>query len=236
MAYDPTKTTWLNPNIQYLFDNEIIEYDIKDAGFSLIKQHRLLPQDKIDWLTAMEKMQRHITIGKMQGNDKEFSKALMNRFAEIRAIFISANNLSDSNIISVKKDAIFTIGECPKIKFGRIDFAQKNRYSSYVRFIDNRDIEVYYNSGHMEIKGIGDSGINRHRLYILEFIKTMISYIECRNHSVKRYLKKFIDDYKGMRLEDEYYIEFNNISREYNPLYNFQKLIIPFTQIVLKEL
>ena len=236
MGYSPEKSVWLNPNIEYLFDNDIIEYDIKDAGFSLIKQHRLLPQDKIDWLTSMEKMQRHITIGKMQGNDKEFSRILMTKFAEIRAIFISANNLNDSNIISVKKDAIFTIGECSKIKFGKIDFAQKNRFSSYVRFIDNRDIEVYYNSGHMDIKGIGDSGINRHRLYILEFIKTMVSYLEGRNHSAKRYLKKFIDDYKGMRLEDEFYIEFNNISREYNPLYNFQKLIIPFTQIVLKEL
>ena len=161
---------------------------------------------------------------------------LMDKFADIRAIFISANNLSDNNIISVKKDAIFTIGECNKIKFGKIDFAQKNRYSSYLRFINNRDIEVYYNSGHMEVKGIGDSAINRHRLYILEFIKTMISYLESRNQSAKRYLKKFIDDYKGMRLEDEFYVEFNNISMDYNPLYNFQQLIIPFTQIVLKEL
>lgn len=236
MGYLPEKSVWTNPDIEYIFDNEIIEYDIRDAGFSLIKQYKLLPQEKINWLSSMEKMHRHITIGKMQGADKEFSKALMNKFAEIRKIFVAANNLSDSNIVSVKKDAIFTIGNCSHVKFGKIEFAQKNKYTSYVRFVNNRDIEIYYNSGNMEIKGIGDSAINRHRLYILEFIKTMISYIESRNHSVKRYLKRFIDDYKSMKLEDEFYIEFNNVSRDYNPLFNYQKLVIPFTQILLKEM
>lgn len=236
MSYDPTKSTWLNPNIEYLFDNEIIEYDIRDAGFSIIKYYKLLSPEVIKDLTNMEKMQRHITIGKMQGKDKEFSKALMNKFAEVRAVFVSANNLSDNNIISVKKDAIFTIGECSKIKFGKIEFASKNSYSSYIRFIDNMNIEIYYNSGNMDIKGMGDSAINRHRLYILEFIKSMISHLESRDSSVKRYLKKFIDDYKAMNLDEEFYIEFNNISKEFNALHNFQKLIIPFTQIVLKEL
>ena len=236
MAYNPSKTTWLNPNIEYLFDNEIIEYDIKDAGFNIIKYYKLLSPEQIKMLTDLGKMERHITIGKMQGRDKDFSKALMNKFAEVRAVFVSVNNLSDDNIVSVKKDAIFTIGECKQIKFGRIEFVAKNRYSSYLRFIDNMNIEVYYNSGGMDIKGMGDSAVNRHRLYTLEFIKTMISNLESRDQSAKRNLKKFIDDYKAMKLEDEYYIEFNNMSREFNPLYNFQKLVIPFTQIILKEL
>ena len=41
--YNPSQTTWLNPNIEYLFGDEIIDYDMKDAGFNLIKQYRLLP-------------------------------------------------------------------------------------------------------------------------------------------------------------------------------------------------
>lgn len=236
MSYDPKKTTWLNPNIEYLFDNEIVEYDIKDAGFSIIKHYKLLSPEIIKNLTDLGKRERHIAVGKMQGIDKNFSKALMDKFAEVRAIFVSANNLSDNNIISVKKDAIFTIGECNKIKFGKIEFASKNRYSSYLRFIDNMNIEIYYNSGNMDIKGMGDSAINRHRLYMLEFIKSMISQLECRNSSAKRSLKRFIDDYKAMKLDEEYYIEFNNMSRDYNPLFNFQKIVIPFTQILLKEL
>jgi hypothetical protein len=64
----------------------------------------------------------------------------------------------------------------------------------------------------------------------------MISKLESRDTSIKRYLRKFIDDYKGMKLDEEFYIEFNNISRDFNPLFNFQKLIIPFAQIILKEM
>ena len=47
MSYNPSKTTWFNPDIEYLFNNEIIEYDMKDAGFNIIKQFKLLPDIKI---------------------------------------------------------------------------------------------------------------------------------------------------------------------------------------------
>lgn len=236
MTYDPSKSTWLNPNIEYLFDNEIIEYDIRDAGFTIIKYYRLLSPSKIKELELLEKMERHRTVGKLQGADKGFSKALMNKFAEVRSVFISANNLSDDNIISVKKDAIFTIGKCNRIKFGKIEFVPKNEYTSYIRFVNNMNIEIYYNSGIMDVKGIGNSVLNRHRFYILEFIKHVIHHLETKDVSIKRYMKKFIDDYKNMKLDEEYYLEFNNLSRDLNPLYNFQKLIIPFIHIIMKEI
>ena len=51
--YNPNRSNWFNPNIQYLFDEEIIEYDIRDAGFSLIRQYKLLSPDKIQELGAM---------------------------------------------------------------------------------------------------------------------------------------------------------------------------------------
>lgn len=236
MRYDPSRSTWLNPDIEYLFDNEIIEYDIRDAGFSIIKYYKLLDPDVIKELSLMEKMHRHITIGKLQGKDKDFSKRLMDKFTEVRSVFISVNDLSDNNIISVKKDAIFTIGECGKIKFGKIEFVPKNKYSSYIRFVNNMNIEIYYGSGMVDIKGMGTHAINRHRLYLLEFIKHMIRCFESKDISIKRYLKRFIDDYKTSKLDEEYYLEFNNLSRNINPLYNFQKLIIPITQIVLREI
>lgn len=237
MSYDPQKSTWVNPNIEYLFSGEIIEYDMRDAGFNLIQQYRLLPQEKIQELMKLGKGEtRHRAIGILQGKDKAFSKALLDKFAEIRTVFISANNLSDNNIISVKKDAIYTIGQCSKLQFGRIEFAEKNKYSSYVRFTDNMGIEVYYSSNTVDIKGMGDSAINRHRLYMLDFIKSMISYLEQNNSYAKRYLRGFTQDYKMGDLDEEFYVEFNNLSRDLNPIFNYQKIIIPFTQITLKEL
>lgn len=237
MGYDPRKSTYLNPNIEYLFNGEIIEYDIQDAGFSLIKQYHLLPDEKIKELSMMEKGgERHRAIGMLQRDDKVLSKALSDKFAEVRMIFIASNNLTDNDILSVKKDAIYTIGQCQKLKFGVIRFVPKNRYTSYIRFPNIQNLEIYYSPEAMDIKGIGESGINRHRLYMMEFLRTVISMIEDSNGRVKRYLMKFVNEYKNNELEDVFYLEFNNASRTLNPVFNFQNIIVPLVNIILREM
>ena len=235
--YNPYKSTWLNPSIEYLFGQDIIEYDIRDAGFNIIKQYKLLPDDKIRELSIMQKGdQRHIAIGKLQRDDKILSTKLMEKFAEVRAIFLSANNLTDDNIISVKKDAIYTIGTCNRLKFGGIEFINKNHYTSYIRLPDINNLEMYYNQDRIDIKGMSDHAVNRHRLYMYEFIKSIIQMIENNDPKVKRVIMRFINDYKYQNLDEEFYIEFNNMSRELNPLFNYKNIIIPLTQIILKEM
>lgn len=235
--YDPSKTTWLNPNIEYLFGNEIFEYDIRDAGFSLIKQYKLLPDSKIKELSMMNKgVERHIEIGKIQRDNKEFSSKLLDKFAEIRSIFISANNLSSNDILSVKKDAIYTIGQCNRLKFGSIEFCPKNYYSSYIRFGEISNLEIYYSDINIDIKGMGNHAINRHRLYMLEFLRSTINMIENNDSKIKRTIIRFINDYKTQNLDEEFYIEFNNASREINPIFNYKNIIIPLVNIILKEM
>lgn len=235
--YNPLNTTWLNPNIEYLFDETIIEYDLRDAGFNLIKQYHLLPEEKIRELTSLGKgIERHIAIGKLQRNDKEFSKLLNNKFAEMRAIFISANNLTDNDILSVKKDAIYTIGECSKLRFGHtLEFARKNVYSSYLRLPNIQNLEIYYSEDGVDIKGMSDSSINRHRLYMMDFIRETISLLELKDPKVKRKMKQFIKEYKSFELDEGYYLEFNNMSKDINPFFNFTNVLVPLAQIILKE-
>ena len=236
MVYDPIKTTWLNPGIEYLFNDEIIEYDIRDAGFSLIKEFKLLPEIQIRELERMGKgFNRHVAIGKIQRDDKIFSKALNDRFADARRAFIAGNNISDSNIVSVKKDAIFTIGSVERLKFGIVEFDKKNSYSSYIRFSSVNNLELYYHNHTFDIKGMSDISVDKHRLWMLEFLQKIVPMIESKNISVKRYMMNFIDDYKSQRLDDEYYIEFNNLSSSYNPIFNYQKIIIPLMQIITRE-
>lgn len=236
MGYNPSKSTWLNPDIEYLFNNEIIEYDIRDAGFSLIKQFKLLPDDKIRELTSLDKgFERHRAIGMLQRNNSELSKSLSDKFTEIRTIFLGANKLSDNNIISVKKDAIYTIGPCSKLKFGSIVFIAKNNYTSYIRFPNVNNIEIYYSSGTMDVKGIGDVSLNKHRLYMMEFLRHTISMLELKDIRIKRWITNFIGDYKSGDL-DEFYLEFNNLSKDINPIYNYQNIIVPMVQIILREM
>ncbi len=233
--YDTMKATWVNPNIEYLFDQEIIEYDIRDAGFSLIKEYHLLPDSKIRELESLEKgIERHKAIGVLQKNS-EFSKSLLNKFAEIRKIFISMNHLSDDQIISVKKDAIFTIGQCDILRFGNVTFVKKNVYSSYLRFRTINNLEIYYAEDQFDIKGMSDRAINTHRLYMIDFLKKLIPLIENQDLRSKRLMKIFIMEYKYSKLEPEYYIEFNNISKDFRPLFNYKNLLIPLIHIINRE-
>lgn len=235
--YDYKKSTWLNPNIEYLFNADIIEYDMKDGGFSLIKQFNLLPQEKIKELERIDKgIMRHIEVGKLQRENKEFSKSLNDKFAEVRRIFITSNGLTDNDIISVKKDAIFTTKPCKRVNFGKVHFADKNHYTSYIRFPNINNIEIYYGDNGIDIKGMGDIAVNTHRLYLIEFLKNTINMIENKDARTKRYVCKFISDYKFNNLGSEtYYLEFNNKSRDFNALFNYKNLLIPIIQIVQRE-
>jgi len=236
VSYNPSKSTYTNPNIEYLFNSEIIEYDMQDAGLSIIKTYGLLPKVDIQSLEGLDKDARNRQVGILQINNKFLKDSLLEKFAEMRKLFIEANDLTDHRIISVKKDAIYVIGECKNLKFGKVVFVKKNEYSSYIRLAANNNIEIYYKDRTLDIKGIGDITLNRHRLYLMEFLDKIISDIEMKNVSVKRYIVKFISDYKAMRLEDGFYLEFNNMSRDINPIYNYEKVIVPLVQIIMKEL
>ena len=236
MGYNPSKSTWLNPNIEYLFNDDIIEYDIHDAGFSLIQQYQLLPPEKIKELERIPKgIQRHIQVGVLQRDDKEFSKRLSDKFTEVRALFMMMNQLKDDSIISVKKDAIYTIGKVKRTTFGKVKFMEKNHYSSYIRFPDITNLELYYGENGIDVKGMGDAAVNRHRLYMLEFLRKSIKSIEEQDSSVKRKFMRFFNQYKFDELDEEFYIEFNNVSRDQNKLFNYANLLIPLLKIIMRE-
>lgn len=237
MKYLSEKSTWFNPSIEYLFNSIIYEYDIKNAGFSIIKAYNLLTDQEIRQLNQMEKKQQIIEIGKKMGQNREFSENLTRQFGEIRKFFIDSNYITDNDLIAVKKDALFCTKECRNLNFGGIEFRVKNQYSSYIRFPYNNNLEIYYNDGgKIDVKGISEINLNKHRLFMLEFIKKIINYLEDKNLFIKRYFKKFVDSYRFLELENEFYLEFNNLSNQINPLFNYQNVIIPFAQIITKEI
>ena len=54
---------FINDNIPFLFSKDIYEYDMKDAGFSLTQEFKLLPQSKIDYLAKLKKDKRKVEMG-----------------------------------------------------------------------------------------------------------------------------------------------------------------------------
>lgn len=230
--YSPDIPTWLNPSIQYLFGREIIEYDIKSAGLSITKAYHLLPDEIIQRWETMEKKQRNIHLGLERRDNKTFSKQLSEKFAEVRKFFLMFNQLKESDIISVKNDAIFTVGEQSVLTFGEIEFRPKNRYHSYVRFMDKIEVLI---GDQVDVKGMGVNATNSHRLYLLTFIQEIASKIEQRSPGAIRSCIRFIDEFKTGKLEDPYYLEFTPQCRKQDPMQVYMNVLIPLLEISMRE-
>ena len=55
---------WMNPNIQYVFGKNIVEYDMQSASLSVSRRFKLIPDDRLDILERMPKDIIRLTNGK----------------------------------------------------------------------------------------------------------------------------------------------------------------------------
>lgn len=204
--------TYTNPNIAFLFNKEIIEYDMKDAGFSLTREYNLLDDKTITKLSKYEKNKRKVTLGKIQRDDKEYRDSLKESFKLARKEFIESNNIEDNDIIAIKKDAIFVKSRCKHRSFGNfIEFRPKNTYTSYIQLGNKgKRLEFYYNIDVLDIKGISEENYSLHQNYMIKFIKSFFLRMETEdNENVIKFAKRFIDRYKRKELEVGYYRTFD---------------------------
>ena len=249
------KSNYLNRNIDALFDTNIIEYDLSSANTSLSREYGLLPIETVEELDSLPNQLRKVHFGKLMRKDKSISKKLSRAFEDIRRRFIVENKLEDIDILSIKKDAIFVIDPLYKVKttnFGHCTFRDKNKYSSYL-FLKN--IELYINRDRIDVKGINDSYVEKHKEYILDFVKNVVDLkVKASDPSVYyRYISKFVTDYKLGDLDPHYYREFNGNSLfkivdsdlsfkdlefispiyEIDRTYNFDNVILPLVRIMV---
>lgn len=211
------KTLYLNKDLSYLFNCEIIEYDMKRAGLSLIQSKLFKLRDyvgekKIKELEFMGKEECNKEIGVMQKN-KEFAKLLLETFAEARKMFFEANDIPNNNILAIKKDAIFIINKrCEHCIFDTINFRIKNVYYGYMYL---NKCEFYYKDSMspIDVKGIDDEILQAHQDYMLDFIRDVFTLANNQDiESIQSHLLKFISAYRSLNLDKEYYRNLNSTS------------------------
>ena len=141
------RDTYLNKDIPYLFGKNIYEYDIHHAGISITREFSLLPEESIDKIEQKAKNKKEIAtlLGLIQREDKEFKEKLAKGFVKARQLFFESNGIEDNEILSIKKDAIFTLKPCKKVTFGFIEFNMKHLYSSYLILVNMNFIIIWMN-------------------------------------------------------------------------------------------
>ena len=175
------RDTWLNPGIPFTFNRNIIEYDMQSAGLSLIQEFQLLPQSRIDALVAIPtKEKRNRAIGMIERKNKDLVEKKKLAFQTAREMFFVKNRLEESDVLSIKKDAIFTTREVTETDFGKyIHFRKKNQYTSYLR-VGKQKLELYCNSVQhkIDVKGIGDEMVELHTEGLLKFFSSFVTQME----------------------------------------------------------
>ena len=224
------KPRWTNPTDLYI--GEIIEYDMSDGGFSIIKEENLLPASEIKRLEKLPKgFERNDAVGKLKYSKnpdiRDTGKKLEKLFAKYRIMFASNNNVDISEIFSIKRDAVFLTRYADQLEFGNyIIFKEKHKYDIYFLLGQNelvtnfesrhRTYEIYYDTftGDIAIKGISDEKIEKyHTSGILSVIKKYLRYVSRFDYQgATKYIVGVIDDYKFHRLPIDCYREFNDES------------------------
>lgn len=204
------KHNYTNKLIEYLVSREIIEYDIKEAGFNLVKKYHLLSQGKIEQLELLSKDERKISLGYMQKYDKDFADKLNEKFVEARRLFFESNDIKADDVLSIKKDAIFMLRRCHNIEFDNILFREKNIYTSYY-YLNKK--EIYLNKDGLDLKGIKDDKLELHKDYMLDLLFKLLRMVELSSkRQLIANLKEVSYFYKNRKLHIEYYRELNSDS------------------------
>ena len=193
----------------------IREYDMSKANISILYYKHLISKEQYDYLYTAPRMERQVTVGLMQKNDPELSKSLLSGFAEARQLFYDANGITQDDIVSVRKDAIFVLNKVPKdTDFGCLHFTCRNTYNVFCKLLDK--IEAYYavssDDEFLDIKGIGDETLKLHEGYMSDILATIFSCSMVSAKDAIDIIQNISSLYLNWQINPNNYREFNNRS------------------------
>lgn len=159
----------------YLLDTRIVEYDIEKANINILYSKGAISKSTFDGLLRAPKMQREVAVGRMIRREPQLQDVLDEGITEARKGLFLALGIPDECILSIKNDAVFVIfgGIPPVIQNIEINefvrFRPKGIYSSFYKIFRKEfyyDFDPISNKEGMDIKGIGDYGIEMNRQFI----------------------------------------------------------------------
>ena len=211
-----SKVYYTNKYIEYLINVYVREYDIRRAGPSALLVGGCINKKQFDWLCSLPRMDRQIQTGLILKRHPEFEDVRKGIIENSRRLFLDSNNLEESDILSIKNDAIYVIKKNPtvtKFENGIIEFVPKHVYTSYYRY---QRTEMYYfgdvalNQEQIDIKNISDDNVIKHKEYMLDFLFYLFNLAQTSSvQEVISCLQHTMIEYINLNMPMGYYREFN---------------------------
>ena len=203
------KMIWMNDQIQFLFRENIVEYDMVAASLSVSERFHLLDDTLIQQMKLMPKEQRTRKVGMLQRDNKEFSEKLLKGIREMRRKFLDVNGLTEKNILSLHSDAVLFSSKNQIISdIEGVQFVQKGNWSSYIRY-DN--IEMFYADDYITFKNVPKEMLYQHTMGMTKHLTKICNCLENYDEDVLSYLSKFQSLYLKDKLPEAYYVPFGKL-------------------------
>ena len=227
----------------------IREYDLEAAGLSVIREGGLVPEEEASALASLPKAERLVRVGLLCRDRPEVLDAVEEGTKRAVGAFCEANGIGADDIISVKRDAVFTLVQASVLEVGRhLRFREAARYSSYYNL---SGVEFYYQSRRDEltVKGLGGRVLEAHGPHLLSVLRGLMRAAEgSSREALMRSLADRRRRYVRLELEEECYREMNSGSMfrlrttlaghelrsesfpgwgELDPIYNYMSYLVP---------
>ena len=127
-----------------IIKNSICEFDIKNAGVTILYQNGILTKKEYLYYINLDKNTRVIKTGNLLKDNPSYYKIQMDGFKEYMEKFILAKKIKKYSGYEIAKDAVWIIGRQPRIlKFDNVLFVKKREFTSFFKY---RKIIFYVNS------------------------------------------------------------------------------------------
>lgn len=206
---------------KYFVNTYIREYDLSKANItSLLYAKRINYDNYLNYLN-MDKIEREIKIGLLIKKDRSIYDDIQSGIIYAKKRLLEDNNIEDYDIVSIKNDAVFIIGnKLKKTSFPPFKFNIKNVYNIYMQV---QDLEVYYGdyidpisrnlNTNIDIKGISEENLRFHNDGFLDLICDICYRLQRENpKDILPWICNFYELFIHRRLPKVYYRNFDSFS------------------------
>lgn len=200
-------------DVPFIINRYIYEYDISKANINILYKYGAISKSVYEELKNSNRNDRVVKIGLMMKDNKELSKLHQSKLKEEMNNFITVNNIEESDIVSIKSDAIFSLKKAKILDLDRILFTNDSIYTLFCKIMN---YEFYYYStvgsamDILDVKGINDDILPLHSNYMLKYLSYIFYLLQSNNiNEAILTTQALYDNYINLRLPLGYYREFN---------------------------
>lgn len=206
--------------VPYINSNYIIEYDLSKANITSLLYYKEIDETLYNTLYNMDKIKREVYIGNLIRTNKNIYKAIKNGISYAKKLFFENNDIKDNEVLSIRNDAIFIIGNREmKTDFSPFIFSKKNTYTFFMK--TSTRLELYYrydrltDMEYFDVKGINDSVLPKNEVFITLLCDT---FFNIQNKTIEEAIQIFQNVYNNFiarKMDIEYYRSFDADSSFY---------------------